>query len=310
MSKTTLIIVSAAGLLLAFLVCAGFGAVIYRATLAPQIMETNFAQTMSVALTQTAQSQFISPIVQASNTPPPTVTPPITFTPGAPTITPSATATLPPAILFTPTPSVPQISVYVDTNCRVGPGKVYDRVGYLLVGQVSEIYGRNPAGNYWYIRNLNKTTDYCWLWGEYATVSGNLSALPVYTPPPTPTPMPNFAASFAGEDTCCGKDGCTGWWVDIRLENTGGITFRSMTLTVRDTDTEISQTLYSNGFTDNDGCTDTVTYDSLSPGGRRIVSSPAFAYDLSDHELRATITLCSNTNQSGTCITEVIEFEP
>jgi hypothetical protein len=28
----------------------------------------------------------------------------------------------------------------------------------------------------------------CWLWGRYAQVSGDVSQIPVFTPPPTPTP--------------------------------------------------------------------------------------------------------------------------
>lgn len=211
---------------------------------------------------------------------------------------------MPPPVIFTPTPVIPQIWVSVDTNCRVGPGKIYDRVGYLLVGQVSEIYGRNPNGDYWYIRNLNNITAYCWLWGKYATVSGNIPALPVFTPPPTPTPMPDFAVYYNNDDSC------TNWWVDLRLENTGGMGFTSMTLTVHDEDTDITQTLYSEDFTDVNGCSETFTKDSLSPGSNRIVSSPAFTYDLSGHDLRATVTLCSNPGQSGTCITKVIEFTP
>ena len=302
MSKTILIILAGVVLLIAFFACAGASVYLYRTTLAPQLMETNVAQTMSVALTQTEQPQIATPIGLPSVTPPPTFTPPFTFTPELPTLSP--TVTLTPAPIFTATPMVPLISVSVDTNCRVGPGKVYDRVGYLLVGQVSEVYGRNPAGDYWYIRNPNKPTDFCWLWGEYATLSGNIAALPIYTPPPTPTPMPNFVASYAG------KESCSGWWVDLRLENTGGVTFRSLTLTVRDTETDISQTLYTTGFTDHNGCGDTAIRDVLSPGARVIVSSPVFSYDVGGHDLRATITLCSNTNQSGTCVTQVIEFEP
>jgi hypothetical protein len=298
MSKTTMIILSVGILLFAFLACAGVSAYLYTTMPNQNLMNTQVAETINIALTQTVQAQAptTAPIILPSLTPTSPFLPPLQ--------PPTPSATLSPPIILTLTPAGAQISVSVDTNCRVGPGKVYDRVGYLLVGQVSEIYGRNPNGDYWYIRNLNQNTAYCWLWGEYATVSGNIAALPVFTPPPTSTPMPNFEVYYNNEDSC------TNWWVDLRLENTGGMGFRSMTLTVHDTDTDVTQTLYSDGFTDVNGCSETSTKDSLSPGSKRIVSSSAFGYDPSGHDLRATVTLCSNPGQSGTCLTKVTEFTP
>jgi hypothetical protein len=297
MSKTTLILLSVGILLFAFFACAGVAAYIYATMPNQDLVNTQVAETINIALTQTEMAQV--PTMAPITLPSATATSP--FVPPPPTATP--TATLPPIVL-TPTPAIPQIWVSVDTNCRVGPGKIYDRVGYLLVGQVSDVYGRNPTGDYWYIRNLNNYTAYCWLWGEYATVSGNIPALPVFTPPPTPTPMPNFEVYYNN------KDSCVNWWVDLRLENTGGMGFTSMALTVHDMDTNITQTLYSDDFADVNGCSDTFIKDSLSPGDKRIVSSPAFTYDLSGHDLRATVTLCSNSGQSGTCLTKVIEFTP
>ncbi len=120
----------------------------------PGAMETTIAQMIEAALTQTAQS--IPPTAI------PTDTPPFTFTPEPPTVTPTLAWT--PTPVFTATPSVPLIGVSVATNCRVGPGRVYDRVGALVVGQTAEVMGRNNAGNYWYIRNPSRTTEFCWLW--------------------------------------------------------------------------------------------------------------------------------------------------
>lgn len=100
------------------------------------------------------------------------------------TATPQFTATPGP----TSTPSVPQITVSVNTNCRTGPGVVYDLIDSLLVGHTGEIVGKNSGvPNYWVIKRLNGSGT-CWLWGQYATVTGNTSNLPEYPVPPTPTP--------------------------------------------------------------------------------------------------------------------------
>jgi len=254
------------------------------------LLGTMVAQTIMAGVTQTAQQSIP---VTGLGSPTPTL---------APTLTP--TETLSPTPIFTPTPLVPQISVSVPTNCRVGPGKIYDRVGALLVGEVAEVFGRDPTGNYWYIRNPDSNAGFCWLWGEYATLAGNFTILPVYTPPPTPTPVPAFEASYAGKDTC------VGWWVDIKLENTGGISFRSVSLTLRDLATDIVLFVNTNGFTDISGCLDSSTKDVINPGDTRRISSPAFAYDPAGHEIRATITLCSNAGVSGTCVSRTIKFTP
>ena len=293
MFKSNPILLSVSLLLIASLACALPSAV--PATGDPNIFGTFIAQTVAAALTQSAVPSM-APIVMASDTPL------FTTTPEPPTLTPTVTLTSTP--IFTSTPVIPQISVSIATNCRVGPGKVYDRVGALLVGQVAEVVGRNSTGNYWYIRNPSSSGNFCWLWGEYATVTGNFTNLAVFTPPPTPTPTPNFALDYGGKDTC------TGWWVDLDLYNNGGITFKSVALTLRDTVTETVLTMYADGFTDKDGCLDSVTRDNLHPGAERTISSPAFSYDPTGNKLRATVTLCSNTGQNGTCVTQVIEFKP
>jgi hypothetical protein len=98
-----------------------------------------------------------------------------------PSLTPTATITL------TPTQDKPMVSVSVDTNCRTGPGKIYDWIGGLLVGEKAEVVGVSTDGQYWIIKNPDQNGE-CWLWGNYATVTGPTAELPKYTPPPTPTP--------------------------------------------------------------------------------------------------------------------------
>lgn len=132
------------------------------------------------ALPASATSQVLVevPVTGATETPTLIPSPTATFT-----ATPTATITL------TPTSAVPMVSVSENTNCRTGPGVIYDLVGALLVGEQAVVVGKYTVGNYWIINNPNGSGT-CWLWGQYATVTGNTLGLPEYAPPPTPTPQP------------------------------------------------------------------------------------------------------------------------
>jgi hypothetical protein len=231
----------------------------------------------------------------------------------SPTVTALGPAvTMTPIVLFTATPvpvGVAQVTVSVPTNCRVGPGRTYTRVGGLQLGQVAEVVGRNAASTYWIIRNPARPSETCWLWGEYATVTGNTGSLTVYAPPLIPTspaPAARFDMDDEGLESCAG----TGWWVEIGLENTGGVEFRSMILNVLDQDTDDSLTLYTDVFTNRNGCNESEIRDVLPPGASRIVSSPIFNYNPTGHRIRATVTLCTSTGQRGTCITETANLRP
>jgi hypothetical protein len=297
MRKSVPILLSVTVILIISLACGGVpGApvpVTGPGTLDSNAIGTVIVQTMDSASTQTAGAIIPVEIVNS-----PTITQ--TSTPEAPTLTP--TATLSPMPLFTSTPSVPMISVSKDTNCRVGPGQAYDRVGALMVGEVAEVVGSDPTTRYWYIQNPDQANGYCWVWTEYATLSGNVSALPVFTPPPTPTPAPDFEAAYDGIESC------SSWWVNIQLTNTGGVTFKSIALTVKDLNTEDSLSMYADKFTALDGCHGSSTKDVLNPEERFTVSTPAFAYDPKGHKLRATITMCSAAGQKGTCVTKVVKL--
>jgi len=133
------------------------------------------------ATVQSIQSQEAQATVQASNPSP-------TFLPGPPTLTPTPTQT--------PTPTVPTIKVSLDTNCRSGPGKVYDMIGALLVGETTEILARGSVPNYWVVDNPDYPRHECWLWGKYATVSGDTSHLPIRSAAPTPTPVPGSIRGY------------------------------------------------------------------------------------------------------------------
>ncbi|MFN8382910.1 MAG: SH3 domain-containing protein [Anaerolineales bacterium] len=147
-----------------------------------------------LALTVTAQALLLQPAAF-------TATPQFT-----PTTGPSSTPE------FTTTPTVPEVTVSTNTNCRTGPGTQYDLIGGLLVGQTAIVVGKNTSTNYWIINNPGKSGT-CWLWGQYATVSGNTAGLTEYAIPPTPTPTatstpsatPTLAPPIAVENLTAAK---------------------------------------------------------------------------------------------------------
>ncbi|MGE5249466.1 MAG: hypothetical protein ACM3QS_04560 [Bacteroidota bacterium] len=281
----------------------------------PSAISTAAAQTVIAGLTQAAPPATLPPGLTPTFPPletatlPPTLTEtatlPPTLTLTSTPVTPTLTATLAPTLTlpYTTTPLMVQVTVTVPTNCRTGPGIAYTRVGALLVGEVAQVIARNSAGTYWYIRNPDRPPEYCWLWGQYAIVTGNIGTLPIYTPPPSPTPTAAFDASYAG------LDNCVGWWTEVRLKNAGGIVFRSIEMTLKDTDNGLVISNTTDGFVDRSGC-QTVTHTALNVDGSFIVSAPALRYDPSGHRIRLSITLCSKLGLNGTCVTKSIAFTP
>jgi hypothetical protein len=227
----------------------------------------------------------------------------------AQSLTPSLTPTA--FVILTPTPLVPLISVSVPTNCRSGPGKAYPRTGFLLVGVTSQIYAVDPTGKYWYIRNPDEEGDFCWVTGEFATLSGPTGSVPIYTPAPTPnptfteTPAPDYETSYEGLVSCPPE-----WWLEIKLKNNGLITFRSIGIIVKDLATSESRSDLADSFVDNKDCGSSNSKATLVPDKAVVVSSPSLPDDPTGHKVRATITLCSDTGQSGVCLTQTITFKP
>jgi hypothetical protein len=270
----------------------------------PNAQATILAVTVNAAVLDTqvvAGPSTATKPAAASDTPGPTWTP--TFTP-----TPSLTPTV--FILDTFTPLIPMISVSVPTNCRAGPGTIYAITGALLVGQFAQVYGKDPTGQWWQIRDPSGG-EYCWVSDLYGTLTGYTGNVPVYTPAPTPTatytatPSPGFDLSYDGLVSCTGE-----WWPELRLDNYGDITFRSIDIEVRDNAN--SQTVGNdwNSFIDNYDCSSTRSRSTLEPDRGVTVSSPPFSSDPSGHRLRATVTLCSERDLDGDCITEEITFRP
>jgi hypothetical protein len=216
-----------------------------------------------------------------------------------------------PSLLLTGIPLlVPLVHVDVETNCRTGPDKQYDRLGVLLVGEQAEVVGKNTVANYWVINNPDAPGT-CWLWGMYATVEGNTDHLAEMTPPPTPTPPPtatpylDFTATFLG---ICDLSGSP--WANFLISNTGTLTLESQRLTV--VDTTANSMMYGPGdsnkpFRSTMYCADTTLVESIAVGttgySRCHVSSA-----VSGHNARATIKLCSQNGYVGSCVEKVVNF--
>ena len=116
---------------------------------------------------------------------------------------PSETAT----ITLTPTSTLPMVTVSTDTNCRDGPGQQYTLTGALYIGQSAEVTGVYDKGGYWIIKSPGSSGT-CWLWGQYATVTGNTANLTKYPAPPTPTPvLPEAPKEFKIQKACTEKTG-------------------------------------------------------------------------------------------------------
>jgi hypothetical protein len=137
------------------------------------------------------------PSTSPTDTPSPTGTPTSTETS---TPSPSPTATDTPLIPISGVSSPPQVSVSVATNCRTGPSTKYDLIIALQPGQAAQVVGKYTPSNYWIIKT--PAGGICWLWGQYASITGDTSSLPEFPVPPLPTSRftstPQFTTTSTG----------------------------------------------------------------------------------------------------------------
>ena len=133
--------------------------------LAPEV-QTAAALTLQAILTPSITATVVPPATVATNT--------ITLTSG-------------PTLTITPTYSVPMLTLREQTNCRAGPGQSYDILFAYVKGVKREIIGHYPQENYWLVKAPESKTGECWLWGEYADITGSYWVVASVTPPPTAT---------------------------------------------------------------------------------------------------------------------------
>jgi hypothetical protein len=260
-----------------------------------QAAQTMVAQTLSAA----------APIVPAVPTNTNTVEAP------AETFTPSLT----PTITLTPTPEGVFLTVSQDTYCRFGaPYSSFKIITTVKIGQKVEVIARNPENDSYYVRNPYDANSTCWLYGKYATVTGNAAGLivstmnPTPTPTLTPTPAVGFSVNYVSLETCPPQ-----YAFKLFIKNTGPSIWQSISITGSDTVTAFAINHSSNTFKEYSGCSVGVAQGDLTPGESSYVlnvSPGQFNYDPTGHNISITVTLCSLDGGAGTCKSIPLSFTP
>lgn len=128
-------------------------------------------------------------ILTGCNFPLEQVTPPPLYTPTFdPSTTPIPIETLLTLEISTITPTAtPTIVLAIPktgpVNCRSGPGLSYNVVGELRVGRQAELVGKSADFAWWYVKNPNDPSTFCWLAADFIVTQGNVEALAVVPPP-------------------------------------------------------------------------------------------------------------------------------
>src|ERR1044071_4469964 len=95
-----------------------------------------------------------------------------------PTQTPLPTNT-PPATL-TSTPAIPvAFPKDANVNCRLGPGTAWIPLSALVVGQSSQISGKNSDGTWWSVADPQNSGKKCWVAASVVNTAGNLAVIPI-----------------------------------------------------------------------------------------------------------------------------------
>jgi len=203
-----------------------------------------------------------------------------------PSLTPSPTATI------TPEPEVLTAVIKNNTNCRLGPKDVFELIHIFGAGDKVDLLGKNQNESFWFVKDQNEKGYSCWLWNEYATTEGDTDLLPVFTPPPEPPPIMNFAVVY--------KSTTEGTVVAVYVRNSGNVALQSFSATFNDTITAESLVISGNKFGNA---------AKVSVGNQGIVKSPAFSASTIGHQINVTVKACSKDGISGKCYTSSTSFE-
>ncbi len=252
--------------------------------------------TASVVAQQTEIERGVSGTLTALVTATPPPTPTFTFSPSlSPTLAPTLTLT----------PAFARVTVGADTNCRSGPGTVYDILGLVKAGETAEVVGQDADRGNWVIRLPSNPIIICWIWRASSTPAGNVDQAPIFTPQPTPTTAIDFGLSYVGYTSCSGA-----FYVKFKIINTSEFTWESNQVNVTDRTTNVTATINRNTFSNYDGCTLVGNDHNLAPGEVGVTTSNGLSNNPVGHDMKATVQVCSLDGQTGTCAAKSITFTP
>jgi hypothetical protein len=255
-------------------------------------------QAANLQATQQALAPTLTALVQSSPTPAAT----LAVTPGAPTAPAGTVATQ------ADPNGPPVISVSADTNCRQGPGTLFPIVSLLAVGKTTAVQGKDASGQWYYVTNPSGSGS-CWLWGQYATLTGNTANLEVVSAPPAPTAATgqpvqgSITISFVNIHQC-GDDVVT-----LLVQNGTTSAFRSARVTVREPVS--GETLGQYG-----GDNVFLPGENACPPGRSTLAPGETAYLIGaiDATLpegadgRAIVMICTEAGLNGECDEQRLDF--
>jgi len=219
-----------------------------------------------------------------------------------PTLAATETSRPEPSVTFTPEP--PKAEVVRETNCRIGPGGMYDLVATYQVGQPLDVVAKDLGGGYWFVQNPEKREEQCYLLAQNIKIAGETTALPKFTPLPSPTATPYFELSFKKFDICEGVN-----YAVFTVVNVGSTPFRSAYIKVMNQRANKSVEQAFNAFDLRVKCVLAKNIAPLEPGGTGYVYSPPFKWSGTGENLRAIIMACTEKNLKGTCITQTVDIK-
>jgi hypothetical protein len=219
-----------------------------------------------------------------------------------PSVTPTETPSPEPSATFTP--EAPKAAVVRETNCRVGPGGMYDLVAKYQVGQMLNVVAKDLGGGYWFVQNPEKPDEQCYLLAQNIKISGDTELLPKLTPLPSPTAAPYFELTFKKFDICEGVN-----YAVFTVVNVGSTPFRSAYIKVINQKANKSVEQAFNAFDLRVKCVLAKNIAPLDPGGTGYLYSPPFKWSGTGENLRAVIMACTEKNLKGTCITQTVDIK-